>query len=166
MKCQRKRPRALQPVTWLMPSNYLPLVASHRYSECPLYASFILSCTSVTFVQSRGADIVPNMLFVPSKASRRSQRQWIAVPVRIQVGGLGVDGVTINVSEHGLYLFAATNLSVGTQIEIVYCPPGRRKTVCACGIVQRKAVFLYGIEYLNDDTAPVGIATYTSEELG
>jgi hypothetical protein len=81
------------------------------------------------------------------------------------VGGLQVEGVTINVSEHGMYLFAAANLSVGTQIEITYRPPGREKTVCAYGIVRRRAVFLYGIEFLNDDTAAIGIARYLCKEL-
>jgi hypothetical protein len=119
----------------------------------------------VIFVQSRRVDIVSKMLFVPAKAPRRSPRQWIAVPVRIHAGELRVDGVTINVSEHGMYLFAAANFSVGTPIEIAYCAPSANKTVCACGIVRRRAVFLYGIEFLNDDTAPVEIPRHIYEEL-
>jgi hypothetical protein len=63
-----------------------------------------------------------------------------------------------------MYLFAAANLSVGTRIEIVYRPPGRKKTVCTCGIVRRRAVFLYGVEFLNDDTAAIGIPRYICEE--
>jgi PilZ domain len=105
------------------------------------------------------------MLFVPVKLRRRSQRQWIAVPVRIRMGWLRVDGMTINVSEHGVYLFAATNLSVGTEIEIVYRPPGRKKSVCAHGIVRRRAVFLYGVEFLNNDAAAIGARTHIFEEL-
>jgi hypothetical protein len=89
------------------------------------------------------------MLLAPAKSKRRSTRQWIALPVRIRIGGLRVDGITINVSEHGMYLFAATNLSAGTEIELLYRSPGRKKSVCACGIVRRKAVYLYGIEFLN-----------------
>ena len=76
-----------------------------------------------------------------------------------------VEGVTINVSEHGIYLFAAANLGVGTQIEIAYRPPRANKTICACGIVRRRAVFLYGIEFLNDNTARVEIPRYSYEEL-
>jgi PilZ domain len=109
--------------------------------------------------------MVSKMLFVPAKAPRRSPRQWIAVPVRIRAGELRVDGVTINVSAHGMYLFAAANLAVGIQIEIAYRPPRASKTVCACGIVRRRAVFLYGIEFLTDDTAPVEIPRYIYEEL-
>jgi hypothetical protein len=131
----------------------------------PVRAMSILSCTSVIFVRSRRADIVPKMLFVPAKAPRRSPRQWIAVPIRIHAGELRVEGVTINVSEHGIYLFAAANLGVGTQIEIAYRPPRANKTICACGIVRRRAVFLYGIEFLNDNTARVEIPRYSYEEL-
>lgn len=78
------------------------------------------------------------------------------------MGGLRVDGMTINVSEHGVYLFAATNLSVGTEIEIVYRPPGRKKSICACGIVRRRAVFLYGVEFLTNDTAAILGTAHTS----
>jgi hypothetical protein len=118
----------------------------------------------VIFVQLRRADIVSDMLFVPVKAPRRSPRQWIAVPIRIHAGGLHVDGVTINLSEHGMYLFAAANLSVGTQIEIAYRPQGKKRTVFARGIVRRRAVFLYGVEFLNDDTAAIGIPRSICEE--
>jgi hypothetical protein len=81
------------------------------------------------------------------------------------MGGLRVDGVTINVSEHGVCLFAATNLSVGTEIEIVYRPPGRKTSVCAHGIVRRRAVFLYGIEFLNNDAAAIEDHIHIFEEL-
>lgn len=81
------------------------------------------------------------------------------------MGGLHVDGVTINVSEHGMYLFAATNLSVGTEVEIEYRPASRHESVCACGIVRRRAVFLYGIELLNNDTTAIGDRTQIFEEL-
>ena len=97
------------------------------------------------------------MLSVPAEVRRRSHRQWIAVPVRIRVGGLRVDGMTINLSEHGVYLFVVTNLSIGTEIEILYRPPGRKNSICTSGIVRRRAVFLYGVEFLSDDTAAIGI---------
>ncbi len=89
----------------------------------------------------------------------------MAVPVRIHMGGLRVEGVTINVSEHGVYLFAATNLSVGTEVEIEYRPAGRQESVCACGIVRRRAVFLYGIEFRDNDTSLIGDRTQIWEEL-
>jgi hypothetical protein len=74
-------------------------------------------------------------------------------------GGSHIDGVTINVSEHGIYAFAATKLSVGDEVEVTFCPPGRKKMVSARGIVRRKAVYLYGIEFLNRDTVTVGQRT-------
>ena len=69
-------------------------------------------------------------------------------------GATHIEGVTINVSEHGIYAFAATKLSVGDEIEITFCPPGQ-KMVRVRGVVRRKAVYLYGIEFLTQDSAIV-----------
>jgi hypothetical protein len=90
---------------------------------------------------------IGNMLFVPAKNRRRSQRHWVAVPVLIRNGGSSIDGFSINISEGGVYLFAAANLSLGTQIEIEFRPPGRKRLVRALGIVRRRALYLYGIEF-------------------
>jgi PilZ domain len=76
----------------------------------------------------------------------------MAVPVRIRLGESRIDGVTINVSEHGMYVFAAANLTVGADIDIAFCPPGQKR-VRACGIVRRKAVYLYGIELVTKPEA-------------
>ena len=91
------------------------------------------------------------MFFVPAKIRRRSQRQWVALPVRIVVDGARIDGMSINISEHGLYVFAATTLSIGDEVEIVFRPPEKKKSVLIHGIVRRKAVYLYGIEFLTID---------------
>jgi len=68
-------------------------------------------------------------------------------------GGLRIDGMAINISEHGVYFFAATNLAVGTEIEIMYRPHGTTKSIRTHGIVRRRAVFLYAVEFLNNDAA-------------
>jgi hypothetical protein len=80
---------------------------------------------------------------------RRSQRHWVAVPVRIRARGSRMDGVTLNFSEGGMYLFAAANFSIGDEIEIAFRPPNSKTTLRLRGIVQRKAVYLYGIEFLH-----------------
>jgi hypothetical protein len=110
---------------------------------------------SVIFGQRTEANSVSGMFLSPAKAPRRSQRHWIALPVRIRTGNLRVDGVTINVSEHGMYLFTATNLSLGTEIEIAFRSSDNKNLIHASGIVRRKAVYLYGIEFLNN-VAPYG----------
>jgi hypothetical protein len=80
---------------------------------------------------------------------RQSKRQWVAVPVVIRNGGLPVDALSINISEGGIYLFAAANFSVGSQIEIEFRAPGSKHLVRTSGTVRRRAVYLYGIEFLN-----------------
>lgn len=98
------------------------------------------------------------MFFNPTRVPRRSQRHWVTIPVRIYAGSLEFDGVTINVSEHGMYVFAATNLSAGIEIEVVFRLPGRKEPVRICGVVRRKALYLYGIEFSIDGTAEVDTA--------
>ena len=94
--------------------------------------------------------LVRSMLFPPIENRRRSHRQWIAVPVRIRLNGSQVDGVTINLSENGMYAFAAANLAVGDTVQIVYRAPDKKKSVRTEGIVRRRAVYLYGIEFLHE----------------
>jgi hypothetical protein len=95
-----------------------------------------------------------DMLFAPAKNRRHSHRQWVSVPVLIRNGGSRIDGLSINISEGGIYLFAAANLSLGTQIEIEFRPPASKELVRACGTVRRRALYLYGIEFLlSDETA-------------
>jgi hypothetical protein len=103
---------------------------------------------------------------------RRSPREWIALPVRLLVAGSRIEGVSINLSKHGMYVFAATNLQVGTEIEIAFRQPERKRFVLISGIVRRKAVYLYGIEFLHNidgdrtlvrtDNRTVGVAESTS----
>ncbi len=54
-----------------------------------------------------------------------------------------------------MFLFAAMNLSVGAVIEIAFCPSGTNRTVSVSGIVRRKAMYLYGIEFLSPVAAGV-----------
>ena len=93
------------------------------------------------------------MLFAPAKNRRQSHRQWVTVPVLIRNGGSCIDGLSINISEGGMYLFAAANLSLGTQIEIEFRPRDSEELVRACGTIRRRALYLYGIEFLSDDAA-------------
>jgi hypothetical protein len=91
------------------------------------------------------------MATAPAYDRRRSHRHWAAVPVVIRHYGARIDGITINLSEGGMYLFAATYLAPGTQIEVEFLPPGEKQLVCMSGTVRRRALYLYGIEFLPDD---------------
>jgi PilZ domain-containing protein len=137
-----------------------------------LYGCLSSWCTSVIFEQKRPADTVSGVLFDSLTIRRRSPREWIALPVRMLVAGSRIDGVSINLSKHGMYVFAATNLSVGTEIEVTFRQPERKKLVLISGIVRRKAVYLYGIEFLHNidgdrtlvrpESRTVGVADSTS----
>ena len=54
-----------------------------------------------------------------------------------------------------MFLFAAMNLSVGAAVEIAFRPPGMNKSLRVCAIVRRKAMYLYGIEFLRPVVAGV-----------
>lgn len=96
---------------------------------------------------------ISNMLFRPAEDRRRSHRLWASVPVLIRSGGLRIDGLSINISEGGMFLFAAAKLSPGIRIEIEFRRPHSKELVRATGAVRRRALYLYGIEFLNDDAA-------------
>jgi hypothetical protein len=93
------------------------------------------------------------MIFAPPRKQRRSERQWITVPILIGHAGSRIDGFSINISEGGVYLFAAANLAVGARIELNFRSPDRKRLIHASGIVRRRALYLYGIELLADDAA-------------
>jgi PilZ domain len=51
-----------------------------------------------------------------------------------------LDGLSINISEGGIYLLAAANLAVGTLIEIEFRMPHSKQFVRTRGAVRRRAV--------------------------
>lgn len=91
------------------------------------------------------------MASLPANDRRRSERHWTAVPVIIWNGDSKVEGVTINASDIGLYLFAAADLRVGAQIEVEFCPHRSKEKVRASGVVRRRALYLYGIEFVTTE---------------
>jgi PilZ domain-containing protein len=96
---------------------------------------------------------IGDMLFRPAKNRRQSRRQWATVPVLIRHRGSRIDGHSINISEGGMYLFAAAHLSPGTLIEIEFRRPNSKEVIRTCGAVRRRALYLYGIEFVSDDAA-------------
>ncbi len=91
---------------------------------------------------------------VRHKEQRQSPRQWVTVPVLIRNDGLRIEGLSINISEGGIYVFAAAKLAVGTQIDLEFRLPNSKQAVRTCGTVRRRAVYLYGIEFSKEDIAP------------
>jgi PilZ domain len=99
------------------------------------------------------------MAFSPDKNRRQSHRQWVSVPVLIRSRGSRIDGHSINISEGGMYLFAAVHLPPGSMIDIEFRPPDGKELVRTTGAVRRRALYLYGIEFLSDHAAATGDST-------
>lgn len=76
------------------------------------------------------------------------------MPVQIRMGAALIEGTTLNLSDHGMYMFTAANLPAGGDIEIVFRPPGEKQLVHASAVIRRKVVYLYGIEFLEKVTHP------------
>ena len=93
------------------------------------------------------------MLFGRGKDRRRARRQWVTMPVLIRGGEAPVDGHSINLSEGGIYLFAAANFPPGSQVEVEFRPPARKQVIRIAGTVRRRLLYLYAIEFLSEDAA-------------
>src|ERR1700693_5640561 len=99
------------------------------------------------------------MLFAPAKNRRQSNRHWVTVPVVIRHRGARIDGHSINISEGGMYLFAAAHLRPGTEIEIEFRQPNSKGLVRAVGAIRRRALYIYGIEFLSVHAEATGDRT-------
>ena len=103
------------------------------------------------------------MIFPPEKNRRRSQRRWVSVPVVVRQAGLRIDGFSINVGAGGMYLFAAAAFEVGTEIEVEFRLQDYKDLIREFGTVRRRAVYVYGIEFL-PEAAAAGRGATTSTD--
>ncbi len=84
---------------------------------------------------------------------RRWRRHWLKAPVRI-AGATGVmDGYGLRVSEGGMYLFAVADFEMGERVEIEFKKPHSGERSRRSGIVRNRVVYLYGVEFVRDDTS-------------
>ena len=72
------------------------------------------------------------------------------MPVVIRHRGARIDGVSINISEVGMYLFAAANLALGAQVELEFLPPDSAELVRVLATVRRRALYLFGVEFQDE----------------
>src|SRR5947208_39850 len=98
------------------------------------------------------------MPFGSSDERRRTTRKWIAIPVQIETNGSRIDGVTINISDSGVKFFAAANLPAGSGIKIAFRDPNRI-LVQADAVVRWRALYLYGVEFLNGRSCETAMTT-------
>jgi hypothetical protein len=78
---------------------------------------------------------------------RRWKRHSFNVPVRLVTDSAVIDGRGIRMSEGGIYLFSASNLELGEKVEVGF-PCGDTESVTRSGIVRYRALYLYGVEFL------------------
>lgn len=79
---------------------------------------------------------------------RRWKRYWFNGSIQVSSGSRHIDGLGIQVSRGGMYLFAIADLSIGNEIKVVFTEPSSQQRVEVPGIVRHRAVYLYGVEFL------------------
>ena len=82
--------------------------------------------------------------------TRRSPRQWLNTSVRVFAGRGDFDALGVNLSDGGMCVFTIANLPVGTQLEVEFLPPRSDEPVRYTGKVRHRALYLYGIEFLEE----------------
>ena len=82
--------------------------------------------------------------------TRRSPRQWLNTSVRVFAGPKDFDALGVNLSDGGMCLFTIGNLPVGTQLEVEFLPPRSSDPVRFSGKVRHRALYLYGVEFLEE----------------
>jgi hypothetical protein len=101
------------------------------------------------------------MIFKQKPDRRRRKRQLLNTSVRVFTDAGDLDALGINVTDVGMCLFMMASLPVGSQIEVEFVPPEGLYVVRLSGIVRHRAVYLYGIEFL-DSAHGIGTSTFAS----
>jgi hypothetical protein len=79
---------------------------------------------------------------------RRWKRYWFNGSIQVSSGSRRIDGLGIQVSRGGMYLFAITDLPIGTEIKVAFTEPRSQQRIEVFGTVRHRAVYLYGVEFL------------------
>jgi len=82
---------------------------------------------------------------------RRWTRYWFNGSIQLWNDRRRIDGLGIQVSRGGMYLFAIADLPVGSTIKVAFTEPTSQQRVEALGTVRHRAVYLYGVEFLPHD---------------
>ncbi len=80
---------------------------------------------------------------------RRWPRQWWNSSVEVFTTSAHVKALGMNISVGGMGLFAVAHLHVGSNIEIEFDSPQSGQRHRIRGIVRHRALYLYGIEFVN-----------------
>lgn len=87
----------------------------------------------------------PRLISKPDR--RRRKRQLFNTSVRVFTSRGCLDGLGINVSDVGMCVFAIANLTVGSQVDVEFLPPGGARKMRIPALVRHRALYLYGVEF-------------------
>ena len=93
------------------------------------------------------------------KDRRRERRQLLNTAVQIFTGSSHLNALGINLSDVGMCLFAIANLPLGSLIELEFLPPWSKEPVRVRGTIRHRALYLYGIEFLEESGQQLAIWT-------
>ena len=94
---------------------------------------------------------------------RRRDRQLLNTSVQLFIGTAQVNGLGINVSDVGMCLFTLAHLAVDSHVQLEFLPPNSKEPVRVGGIIRHRALYLYGIEFLEEAIAGPARSTETAD---
>lgn|SRR5690348_6286707 len=108
---------------------------------------------------------MPIRLPSPTKPDRRRwKRYWFNGSIQVTSGGRRIDGLGIQVSRGGMYLFAIADLPMGAEVKLAFTEPPSQQWVEVLGTVRHRAVYLYGVEFLREQSEARAVSDF--DEIG
>lgn len=90
---------------------------------------------------------------------RRHERQLLNTSVQLLAGSAHMNALGINVSDVGMCLFTLANLPLQSQVQLEFLPPNSTEKVRVTGTIRHRALYLYGIEFVDETTGLLAKAT-------
>ena len=98
-------------------------------------------------------EMILKRAFKPDR--RRWRRQWFNTSVQVFRESDQLDALGVTVSAGGMCLFMLSDLPLGSQVEVQFLPPRSHELVRMAAMVRSRALYLYGIEFLQESNENV-----------
>lgn len=85
--------------------------------------------------------------------------------MHVFAGSAQFNAVGINLSEGGMGFFAVANLRVPSQVTVEFLPPGESEPVRLPANIRHRALYLYGVEFLESDAHVSQAGTSVAAEI-
>jgi hypothetical protein len=82
---------------------------------------------------------------------RRQKRQLVNASVSVFTESGRIEALGINLSDVGMCLFTVANLPIDSQIEVELPVPRSQERMRLSAVIRHKALYLYGIEFVDSD---------------